>query len=252
MGGNKVTVSAEKIQEMQRGYEMRIARQRDAITRLQNMATDQAAKFAEWMRDEIERTGRIDESDQAPVLTVAGGGVINDEELDSLLLMIPKEWDMYGEQDTARSILAAYINSLKDGIDKSNYKEGHLVGQMNYLLGWIERRTRGLADFSISLNPDGSDPDPTITIKRYVEYLEDALSQAKVDAKNNARQANQAMAKVVVDDETPPWERQSFVQPATVGTDSVFTHEPSPEVSETLSWDGSEKLPPGETRPGSF
>jgi hypothetical protein len=210
-----MTVPAQGIQDMQRGYEMRIARQRDAIDRLMKMLDLRTDQFTEFCRAHVELAGTVSETDQAPVLAVAGGGVISDEELDSLLLMIPKDWDMYGENDTARSILAAYINYLHDRIGGVQAKEGH----------WHKEFKR----------------------------VEAELVQARVDAKHNAEVANRVIARsagVDIGDEIPPWEKQgSFVQPATVGTDSVYSNEPAAGISETLDWGGAKELPPGEERP---
>jgi len=250
-----MNVNAADVQQMQRGYEMRIARQRDAINRLQMLLSDTQEKFSEWMRDEAGRAAHIDESDQAPVLAVAGGGVIDDAELDELLHMIPEGWDMYNEDDTARTIIAGYIKHLKEDADAQRAKQEYLVKEykkpLEELTALMGNRIKPYLIQGHSVSA---------CIAAYVTQVEQErdettrnLAQAIADARNNAKQANQAL-QVVDADDTPPWEKQgpqAFVQPATVGAAGVWSNEPPPEISETLTdWAGAAQLPPGEERPG--
>lgn len=68
---NKMEVDANSIQEMQRGYEIRLARQRDSINRLVGLLEERTAEVAEFMRRANDAASRIDESDQGPLLVAA-------------------------------------------------------------------------------------------------------------------------------------------------------------------------------------
>lgn len=251
-----MTVDANEVQQMQRGYEMRIARQRDAIQRLQGLLVAQVERFEQWMRAEIETTAQIDESDQAPVLAVAGGGVIDDAELDELLKLIPEDWDMYNEDDTARTIIAGYIGYLRADNEAQRGKQTALVQyqqavtELTQLLG---SRIKSLLIQGYTL--PASVAAYVTQVEQNYEQAQRELIQARTDASHNARQANQAL-QVVDADDTPPWMKddkpQAFVQPATVGASGVWSNEPPQEISETITdWAGATQLPAGEDRPGN-
>lgn len=241
-------VDANEVKDMQRGYEMRIARQRDAITRLQALLVAQVERFEQWMRAEIETTAQIDESHQAPVLAVAGGGVIDDTELDELLKLLPEDYDFYNEDDTARTIIAGYIRHLQTDNENQRGKQTSLVKYQQAVTELTQLMGSRIKPWLIQGHGVSS------AVAAYVTQVEQERDQARTDASHNARQANQAL-QVVDADDTPPWmktEPQAFVQPATVGAAGVWSNEPPSEISTTITdWAGGTELPPGEDRPGN-
>lgn len=243
-----MNVNAQDVQDMQRGYEMRIARQRDAITRLQGLLVAQVERFEQWMRAEIETTAFIDESDMAPVLAVAGGGVIDDTELDELLKLLPADYDFYNEDDTARTIIAGYIKYCKEEIAHQKGKQAHLMKTyeepMNALTHFLGTRERSAII---------SGANPVDIAIAYMTRLETERNQSMANAKAAVGAAKQAQKLQVVDaDDTPPWLKdEAFTAPATVGATGVWSNEPPAEISETLDWDGASQLPRGEEKPGN-
>lgn len=250
-------VNADEIAEMQRGYEARLARQKMALDRMTELLDQRTQDVDDHMRRANKAAQWTGESldDLAVINAVSAQQLVNankvsDDELDELLSLIPDTWEE-GEDEVARSRLAGYIKWMQEEVRHQKSKQVSLVRQAVALRVWVDNRTRGVGQFrtfEVDLEKDGFE-----VIRKYAEYLENEVIQARNNARHNARVANKVQAAIEVGDETPPWEDkpQSFTQPATHEHDLLNDEQPLGE-SETVDWDGSKQLPPGEDRPGSF
>lgn len=250
----KMQVDPNEIQQMQRGYETRIARQRDIIERLQEALAMRTQDVQQHMERANEAAGLM-RNDMAPVLetaSVAGSPHAVSKnplpfELYELLKLIPADWDLYNEDDTPLSIITGYILWCEDQVSNQKHKQESLV--KNYQQP-VDRLITALGYRGLSQTMRGMSIDEIVM--RIIDDLERDKRQSNLDAKVLAEMTNKNLAEMPTGDDTPPWEQEepkAFVQPATVGSSSIMNDEFMPGATETLDWKGAGDLPPGEERP---
>ena len=240
--GQTMTVSIDEVQAMQTGYEGRIAHQVGVINRLQDMLgtrTDQLAfqmqeenrRAAEWGSDPVEEIRVVDRTqvryteDDADAVT-------------QLWRLVPKDWDLYNEDDNQATALAGYIKWLQEEVDHQKGKQIALADQK--------------ADLKEQLD------EANVNLARAIADLR----QARVDARHNAQVANSKPTVVQMDDpDSPPWLQaghvspRSMVVPTTLDRNTATpTVDPAAGESETVEFNGfgGSAMPPGEARPGGF
>lgn len=234
-------VDPADVQRMTSGYESRLARQAEIITRLIRQLEQRTADVAEQMRRADFEAGVVGDhiglqpyrvvrevegfpyEDADPGMLARGDLAI----LDRLDGLIPKDWDWGREGVSREDRIFDYVRWLQDRIDTGEVKHRIVIRDLE----------QGL------------------------KTMQQERDQARADAKNNAKVANQAMAAVTVDaDETPPWEKPGYTPPtvvgATMGRDTTLDdprHPAEQADSETVSFGGFVKaMPAGEDRPGGF
>lgn len=246
----QIAVNPDDIAAMQRGYEIRLARQRDALTRMGERLEMLTGQVAEEMRKANEAAAKVREDDQGPLFSYK----ITDGDVEELLKLIPPDWDLYNEDDTPRTIIAGYVKHCRTEAEHQKSKQSALV---KYYDEWTDilRYTSPLAD-RLGVNAESL----LDTVKGIIAALDNALAQATTDARHNAKQANAVMKATQpnvgdIGDDTPPWEEgkpQAFVAPVELDRSAGV---PQPlevgEDRETLTWDGASSLMPGEQRPGN-
>lgn len=259
----KMEVSTDEIQKMQEGYEVRIARQGEAIGRLTRLLDERTADVKDHM-DRANGWAAEVQDGIAPALTSWAKDAarfteeLTTDDLDELLRLIPPDWDLYNEDDTPRTILAAYIRHCTEDAEHCRAKQRMLVD--NYQVP--------MDDLARVLGADGM---PYIakglTIAQaavhVINDLRRDLLNAQRDARANAGVANSALAAIHVGDISDvnppdmggPPASPSFVAPVVLEPTAQVP--PPIEVSadgtrEVLSWTGAEELMRrDEQRPGN-
>jgi hypothetical protein len=242
-------VNADEISAMQQGYEAQIARQRASLDRMANLLEQRTQDVTDHMRRANESARWS--ADNVDDLTAVAMTSTGDKELTALYELVPLDFTA-SEDDTKSAVISQYIKYLRQELRDQKGKQLMLVRQAVGLRVWVDNRTQGVGPFkSFVVDPE---EDGFATIRRYTEYLEYEVIQARNNARHNAKVANKAQAAIEVGDDTPPWEKDEakpFVQPATHDHDVLTDEQPLGE-SETVSWEGENQLPSGEQRPGSF
>jgi hypothetical protein len=232
---NRLQVDPEEIQKMQQGYETRIERQKQSIERLVQLLDQRTVEVAEQMaRANAAAAWHEPYSPIENIRVVDRPAFMSQEEIDrpqlmDLLKVVPKEYDLYNEDDTATTIIIGYIRHL-------------------------ERSNEG---FQRKLNEE---KDKRAELGAQLDQMDRDLRTARADAQRNARLANERVANS--DNVDPPWMEQAGIKPEpksfTQGADhtasSVWSEDPDGGEHEVLDWGGAKDLhmPPGEQRPGSF
>jgi hypothetical protein len=264
---NTVVVDASAIQDMQRGYETRIARQAEAITRLLRTLEERTNDVHDHMTRANEAAAKVLQDAPAPALTAWANdaqrftGELSEADLDELMKLIPPDWDLYNEDDTPRTILTGYINWCTSQVSDARDKQRLLV--TNYQDPMMDL-IRGLGQEGLPYIAKGMNgAEAALAV---IQQIKRELATAAYDARANAEIANSAIraqhaAQTVeigeIGDETPPWEEpgpEAFVASVSVEPTAAI---PEPiEVGadrEVLSWDGAAQLMRhDEQRPGSF
>lgn len=231
---NRLQVDPNEVRAMQQGYETRIARQKEAIDRLVLLLEQRTQDVTDHMERANSAAawhgpyGAVEESRIVDRPALLSSEDVDPQLLD-LLKVVPKEYDLYNEDDTAVTIIIGYIRHL-------------------------ERSNEG---FQRKLNEE---KDKRAELGAQLDQMERELRTAQADAQRNAKLANERIANS--DNVDPPWmeqagikpEPQSFTQGADHTASSVWSEDPDGGDHEVLDWGGAKdlRMPPGEQRPGSF
>lgn len=268
-------VDPAKVQEMQRGYELRLARQRDALDRMARLLEERTNDVAEHMRRANDACA-VRDTDQFPLMVVSASTMptdvafdlgssgirvlpdveismpsLSEQETHRLLKLIPRDHDLYNEDDTPATILEGYIKHLQVEVEHQRGKQASLVFEyqepVQRLKRWMRRQVPGWV--AIRAESD-SWVDSVITavgkLRERASVLEQERDQARADARGMANRIN-AQSVVVDGSDDPPWMASATIDHATVPTVPGSDY---PGDSETLDWGGAKDLPPGEVRPG--
>lgn len=264
----------EAIQEMQRGYETRIARQSEAITRLVGLLQDRTEDVAEHMRRANEAAAIVVEDTPPLYATVTAEG--GDAEpfvidLNQLMRLIPEDWDGYNEDDTPITALSAYVAYLQNEVAGQKAKQAYLVtayqAPVDELTQWMGVHAR--KELFAGVHPIKAMIGFLETLQDELQEANEKLRQARVDALNNARVANnnakmiaqpvKPTGMVVEGDDTPPFDPGAsvgYVASSLIERSTPMVAPVDPALSsdtETITdWDGAAQLPAGEVRPGGF
>jgi len=246
-------VDAAEVQKLQRGYETRIARQVESITRLQRLLeerTDQNDLMVRANEAAIQEEGArppgyyptepinyVPDDDESAGVRVAGWeakvatDAVAKATKDLRERVVPADWDWYSESAVNDwDVIVAYVEYLRQDVEHQKGKQHAITQEL----------AQAHADLRV----------------------------ARAEVKNVVALVKTMPATIDADD-TPPWEKEGFKPPATRVTatsgvvDSVVERNtpmvavPDPATSgdaETLSFSGfsAGKLPTDETRPGSF
>lgn len=253
VASDKMEVSASDLQAMQRGYELRLARQAEAITRMvalledrtQDVATHmrRANEAARWMADATDEsaTQAANAVERADMAASIGQGYEND--VIGMLKLIPKDWGLYNEDENPIDIMAQYIEHLKAEYVNSTETVKHMVREYKIP---VDRLNVWLGGHAKAQLLEGQHP---------VDIAISAISNLRAEVANVVKVANNPVFHN--DDDTPPWGKPGFVAgtvmerstPLPVTAETAMIGD-----SETLSWgtDDGQTLPPGESKPGSF
>ena len=244
----QMTVQMDDVQRMQQGYEDRIARQKASLDRLSDLLsarTDQLTRQMEGENDRAQEWG-LPAIEEVRLVDRKRTGPDEDQTwVDFVVGLIPKDWDMFNEDDSKETIIAAYIRHLQSEVHEQHAKQ---ISQGQALKGSEEARLTGEKKLA--------------QVQAERDEATRNLAQAITDARHNAKVANTAFQQVQIDDDIPPWDKPGFTPPgssvvATVierNTPVADNTEPSRGDSETVEFNAfSGPHPyPGEERPGSF
>lgn len=217
---NRMEVNTDEVAAMQRGYETRIARQKAALDRVMSMLQQRTEDVAEHMRRADAMARYRDEAESLAEETDGEEFRILDrpdmlKDIAYLFQLIPKDYDLYNEDDTKTTIIHGYIVFLQDTVHGLKRK--------------VEEITRDLR-----------------------QARTDASNNAKV-ANVNAKAAAVNISDQDppwID----PNDKQSFSAQADHTASSVWNTDDNPDGDhEVLEWPGAAPtMNPGEQRPGSF
>jgi hypothetical protein len=254
------TEMADRLQEMQRGYEDRLARQRASIERLTTLLEERTMDVEDHMRRandaaitaaQLGTTPRVDLSDDDEDTRLAMVGLMQD--------MVPRAWleEYPGAMGVPlgstppENVLRSYITWLLQEVDNQKGKQRALVKEQTDL------RRRVIPDDWDMYNED--DTHATI-MEGYIIHLRQQLATARAETRNVV---GIIRAMPVVDtDETPPWEKPGYVPPAppsiasgvapsVVERDTPVSVPGRDPDSETIQFDAF-RHPVDEDRPGGF
>lgn len=254
--GQQIAVDPQDIARMQEGYETRIARQKEALDRMTALLEQRTQDVGDHMRRANDMASMVLEGQLGAHQTQ-----VSDLDVDELLKMIPEDWDFYNEDDTPRTILAAYLRHCnRDQRDRGGKYEEAMASHAENTQTWDYIRplmqTMGVAGYALP-----------VVVQGVIEQLQRDLANARRDAQLNAERVNDELRKnaqvaaehvgdIGADAEIPPDMReggQSYVAPVNIQRDAGI---PQPlEVQadadrEVLSWDGMGDLTEGDIRPG--
>lgn len=213
----KIQVSVSEVQEMQRGYETRLARQKASIGRLVDLLHQRTAELAERMHQEVREAIEVADDAGAPLWEARSVDeaqpnpmAMSPLEVAELVTMMTQRYDLFNEDDTPFTALRGYFKWVVEEAEAYERRIGELKNQLE-----IAKRSPKVENI-----PAGLPVTP----------------------------------RAVEADDTPPWEKRGHVAPATVERQTPLPApgDPSAGASETLDWAGSSQLPPGEAKPGSF
>jgi hypothetical protein len=223
---NRISVDSDQIAKMQAGYEDRIARQKSALDRIVNLLEQRTQDVTDHMRRANDAARYMVDG-----LDVANTEVADIREresthadafIDQVFSMVPKEYDLYNEDDTRLTIVMGYIRHLEDSVKALRVK-------------LIQEQDKN-ADLQAQAN------------------------QSNFDARHNAKMVNKAMSRLDITEQTPVWadeEKKPEVDSGSHQADHtgtpVWSNDPAEGDRETLDWSGATSLMlKGEQRPGSF